>query len=291
MVANNNLDLLLDRESILMLGGPGSGKSDSVVRLALDGIDQGFKVAVIDRDRGLSKAVKDICKGKPPDNLSYFLVKQDWRKLHEAVDWAFEHLKAGDWLVFEMLGNLWDFMQMQYSKEVYGEDVSTHLLTLRKDAQKLMDEAGASTRSSDAKEKKDANTILGQKMQYSGMEGRTDWAVIKRMHNVPFERVLLEGDFHVLATTSVTRVSQEEMNNNLWPEFHGIGKRPEGEKHSTHRFDTIVYCERSNDDFVWSTDLRGGRGKDRGRELHRDVSYKKIGFWASYAEKHNLFKE
>ncbi len=279
---------LLDRESILMLGGPGSGKSDSVVRLALDGIDQGFKVTVIDRDRGLSKAVKDICKGKPPDNLSYFLVKNDWRKLHEAVDWAFDNLKAGDWLVLEMLGNFWDFMQMQYSQEVYGMDVSDHLLTLRKDAQQLMDEAGASTRSNDGKKKSEANKILGQKMQYSGMEGRTDWAVIKRMHTVPIERATLEGDFHILATTSVTKVSQDEVNNNQWPEFQGIGKRPEGEKHNTHRFDTIVYCERDDDDFVWSTDLRGGRGKDRGRDLYRNVSFRDVGFWASYQEKHDL---
>ena len=283
----DDLDLMLNREVLLVAGGPGSGKSYSVAHLVKNGVESGFKVVVIDADNGLAKAVKEVI-GSKPANLSYFRL-DSWAKLKEGVQYAMATLGPKDWLVFEMLGQMWDGAQSEYSRRVYGEDISEHLLALRADAQKELQEIGADMRSGDASKRKEANRIVSGKMQYSGMEGRTDWSVIKRMHNDEiFDFVKLRAPFNILSTTSLTPLSEDELQKGKWPLFHGVGRRPEGEKHQVHRHDTIIICDNKNNQWTWRTDL-GGRGKDRGgRELVRDVVYDKVGVVASYFDRHGL---
>ena len=57
----DDLTLLADREVILLAGGPNTGKSFSVAKLVQNGQEQGFNVIVLDRDRGLAKAIKEVC--------------------------------------------------------------------------------------------------------------------------------------------------------------------------------------------------------------------------------------
>ncbi len=282
--AGDDLDLLLDREVILMAGPPGGGKSYSVAMLCKDGLEQGFNVVAVDRDRGIAKAIKEIFGTKKPENLDYFLANS-WEKIPKAVNHAFDILGPGDWLVFEMVGGMWDMAQSEYSRRVFGEDVADHLLTLRAEAQELVNAIGASTRSSDPKEKKEANRIISEKMAFGGMEGQTDWNVVKRMHNdAVFDRAILNGEFNILSTTSLTQIMDRDASK--WPLFENIGKRPEGEKHQIHRLDTIVIAERKGGQFLWRTDLGNGKGKDRGRELYRDVDFSDVGFVESYLAIH-----
>ena len=283
--AGDDLNLAISREVILLAGSPGSGKSYSVAKLCEQGLDE-FEVVVLDRDRGLAKAIQGIFGKKAPTNLTYFLANE-WDKMEKAVDYALTNLEPGDWFVSEMVGSMWDFAQTEYSRRVYGEDVTDHLLALRADAQEVIDAAKVSLRSSDPKAKKEAQRILGEKMQYSGMEGRTDWSVIKRLHSDKvFDHLIRDGQFNMLSTTSLTALSTEEINRGSWPLFQQYGKRPEGEKHNIHRYDTLVMVERKQDEFTWRTDLGGGKGKDRNRTLYRDVDFTDTGFVASYLETH-----
>jgi hypothetical protein len=287
--AGDSLDSLETYERILACGAPGSGKSDAIVRLALDLQDTGHKLVVIDRDRGIGKAVKEICGGGAPENLTYFLAKT-WDRVRQGVSYGFKTLTPGDWLVFDMLGPLWDFAQNEYARMVYGEDLTDHILLLRADAQKEMDKKGISTRSIDGESKKKANSTVSTAMAYSGMEGRTDWSLIKRMHNDDvLDRAILHGEFNILATTSIVPLDDQALVN--WPLFKVIGKRPEGEKHNVHRFDTIAFLERNKEGFTWRTDLGGGTGKDRGRPLYRDIDFTDAGFIASYLAKHGIVQE
>lgn len=282
----DDLDNLETVERILVCAAPGAGKSDSIVRLALDLQETGHRMVVIDRDRGIAKAIKEICGGEKPANLTYFLAKT-WQRVRDGVTYSFEHLGPGDWLCFDMLGPLWDFAQNEYARAVYGEDLTDHLLLLRADAQKEMDRQGIGTRSTNVKDKQEANKVVSQQMQYSGMEGRTDWSVIKRMHNDDvMDRAILHGEFNILATTSITPLSEQDVTK--WPLFKIIQKRPEGEKHNVHRFDTIAFLERNKDAFTWRTDLGGGTGKDRGRQIYRDVDFTDVGFIKSYLQTHGL---
>lgn len=282
--AGDSLDAFVDREVILAAGAPGSGKSDGIVRLCQQLEASGHKMVVIDRDRGTAKALKELNGGVKPDNMTYFLAKT-WERVEDGINYAFRNLSVGDWLCFDMVGGLWDLAQNEYSRLVYGDDLASHLLVLRADAQAEIDRLGVSTRSTKAKDKAEANKVVSTQMAYSGLEGRTDWSVIKRMHNDNvMDRAILSGDFNVLATTSITPISDTDATK--WPLFKVIEKRPEGEKHNIHRFDTIMYLGLEREGFVWRTDLGGGIGKDRGRKLARDISYSDVGYVASYLAHH-----
>lgn len=300
IMAGDDLDLFLDREVILLGGDQSSGKTISVAALCLDGLEQGFQVVVVDRDRGIAKAIKEIyiegkipefrerlealgMFGKKPENLTYFLGDR-WEKINEAVKYGFNMLGAGDWFVMEQVGRLWDMAQTEYSRKVYGEELSNHLLTLRTDAQKALDAAGISTRSRDDADKKKANQEVSRSMAYSGMEGRTDWSVIKRMHNDDVrDRLILEGNFNLLLTTSMKPLAQDEVQK--WSMFTGITARPEGESHNVYIVDTVAVAYQKWGKFYWRTDMGNKQGKDRGgRPLVKDVDCTGIGFVESYMQ-------
>lgn len=285
IIAGDELDALMDRECILLAGAPGSGKSDTIVRLALDLQDTGNSLVVIDRDRGVAKAVKEICGGAKPENMTYFLAKT-WQRVDDGITFAFQNLTVGDWLCFDMLGSFWDFAQNEYARMVYGEELTRHVLLKRADAELEIQQAIASGKTVPDTGPGGKAAIRAQAVGYSGLEGRTDWSLIKRMHNDEVvEKAILHGEFNVLATTSLTPIDNDAAHK--WPLFKVAQKRPEGEKHNIHRFDTIVFAAREKEGFLWRTDLGGGIGKDRGRQLYRDVPYDDIGFVASYLAQHH----
>jgi len=285
-------DLLLDREVILLGGTQSSGKSYSIAKLVEEGQDEDnpFSVMVIDRDRGLGKALKEVFgKGVTLDkleNLDYRLITT-WEGILEAIEDAFKVLGAGDWLVFEHCGKLWEFAQEEFSRHVYGEDVGQHLEVLRAEAQQIIDDLGIDLRSSVKGERSEAHKAVSTKVAFNGLEGRYDWGIIKRQHNGSvFDRAIVEGSFNVLTTTSMTPLQDDDIKQNRWPDFHKIGMRPEGEKHQVYRHDTVSIVYQKDGTYLWRTNLGSGSGpgKDRGRALHRDIDFKNKGFVRSYLD-------
>ncbi len=277
----DDLDLALDREVILAPGPPGTGKSQGIVHLALEGLEQGFNIVVIDRDRGVAKAIKELCGKKVPDNLDYFLVTT-WDKVIEGVDHAFANLGPGDWLCFDMIGGLWDLAQDEFTRLVYEESGLDKLMALRQEAEALIRDSGIA--------KKDMSSERAKAIGFEGLEGRYDWPLIKKMHNGDVrDRCMMNGEFNILATTAMTPLN-DKTDKDKWPMFANIARRPEGEKNNVHKHDTILVLERHEDEWSWRTDLGGGQGKDRGRELVRGVDYSDRGFVDSYLEYHGLGK-
>ena len=279
---SDDLNLLADREVILLAGGPNTGKSFSVAKLVQNGQEQGFNVIVLDRDRGLAKAIKEVC-GAPPDNLDYFLATT-WERVDAAMDAAFTSLGPGDWFVFEMLGSLWDFAQTEYSRRVYGS-LTAHQLALRADAQKLIQSQGLDLRATEKGKKDAAQAIVSKKMAYGGLEGRTDWSHIKRMHNDDLVyRAIIEGTFHVLSTTSLSSTGDEQADPK-WDIFGKSSVKPDGEKTMVHKHDTVAVLTKKDNRYLWRTEQPGGLGKDRGgRPLFKNIDCTDVGMVASYLE-------
>ncbi len=269
-----DLDVLMaDREVILLGGSQGSGKSFSVAKLVEQGVKEDFNVSIIDRDRGMSKALREVFGKKLPGNLEYYLITE-WDKIYEAVAESFNLLGADDWLVFEHCGRLWDMAQNDFAEKTYG-GLTAHLLKARVDAE---DEVRA--RDLDPKT---ATKERASKIGFGGMEGRYDWPLIKRMHNNEvFDKVSIEGVFNILTTTSLTPLQDTDLKQGRWTDFHKLGSRPEGEKHQVYRHDTVAISYQREGKFLWRTDLGAGSGKDRGRTLHRDVDFSQTGFIESY---------
>lgn len=248
-----------------------------IAHLAKVGLELGFNLVVIDRDRGLAKAVKEVC-GKIPDNLDYFLATK-FEKYAEGITHAHVNLAADDWLVFDMIGGMWDMAQSQYSRMVYGDDVTRHLIALRTEAEEHVDSS---------KRGKAEAGVRQASVQYNGMEGRTDWPLIKRMHNDDLiDDAILNGDFNILSTTSGSPITDQDVGK--WPRWDHIGLRPEGEKHNQHRHDTLMYLSLTRGKYFWQTNLGQGEGKDRGdRMLVGATDCTDRGVLSSYYEEHDL---
>ncbi len=279
----DDLNLALDREVILAAGGPSTGKSHAIVQLAIQGLEEGFNVTVIDRDRGVAKAIKEFIKegiiDDVPDNMDYFIATS-WEKVMGAVDHAFANLGTGDWLCYDMIGGLWDLAQDEFTRLVYEETGLSKMMALRQEAEALIRDTGIA--------KKDQSSERARAVGFEGLEGRYDWPLIKKMHNADMrDRCILNGDFNILATTAMTPLN-DKSDKDKWPMFAGIARRPEGEKNNFHKHDTIVVLEKHDDEWSWRTDLGQGQGKDRGRELARGIEYTGRGFVDSYLEHHGL---
>ena len=276
----DDLNLALDREVILVGGGPSTGKSLSIVRLALAGLEQGFNIVVIDRDRGVAKAVKELIKkgdlDRAPENMDYFVAKT-WDKVTEGVDHAFANLGPGDWVCFDILGGLWDLAQDEFTRMVYKEGSTDKILALRMEAEAVVRSKGG----------KDANKDRAKGVGYEGLEGRYDWPLIKKMHNGDVrDRCILNGEFNIFATTTMTPLQDGQGDKDKWPMFAALGRRPEGEKNNVHKFDTFLLAKQTDGHYNWSTALGEGQGKDRGRELVRGIDYTDRGIIESYLEYH-----
>ena len=176
----DDLNLALDREVILVGGGPSTGKSHSIVQLAIDGLEQEFNVVVIDRDRGVAKAVKEFIKlgviDEVPENLDYFLA-DSWEKVTTGISYASDLLGPGDWLCFDMIGGLWDLAQDEFTRLVYDETGADKILALRAEAEEIV-------RKSNMKGK-DATSERAKGVGFEGLEGRYDWPLIKNPTEAP----------------------------------------------------------------------------------------------------------
>ncbi|KKN67764.1 hypothetical protein LCGC14_0457970 [marine sediment metagenome] len=255
-VLGDDFDLFLSREVLLMAGGPNTGKSYSVARLIEDSVAGGYRVDVIDRDRGLGKALKELGLTELPPSVRYTKAST-WADVEAGVQQAME-LGAGDWVVLEMMGEFWNLSQTAYSEMVYGEGLTSHILALRAEAEAKVQEASLDSRS------KAASSERQRGVGYQGMEGRTDWSLIKRMHNTEVrDRLIENSNANILATTAVVPLD-DERGAAAYPKWKRVGVRPEGEKHNVYKFDTWVYVEFRDGSYVWSTDLGKGEGKDRG---------------------------
>jgi len=199
------------REKILLAGEPNTSKTLSLV--SLSAIYPNNKVVIFDPDDGSAKVVQELGLDSP--NLRIIPVGSDWEKLMATYKEVRDTLGVGDWLCFDMLGRFWDLAQQYYSVYVFGKSPIEHLMTLRRQTEKI---------------------------GFGGFDGLNDWALIKRLHNEQLiDDAVIHSSFNVMATTStssylpVEKVPQTGTQSIYAKEF---GVKLEGEKHNIYRFDT-----------------------------------------------------
>jgi hypothetical protein len=238
-------------ESVLLCGEPTTSKTWSLINLALNYPER--QVTIFDFDRGTPKVVQEL--GGDIPNLTIHIIRE-WPKLVEKFKEEHARLGKGDWLCIDMLSRMWDLAQAFYSNYVFGEDPIEHLMTMKKQVNKV---------------------------GFGGFDGLTDWAIIKRLHNEQIiDLAILGGEYNVMATTSIREILPVEKDpkpgslESIYAREFGF--KPEGEKHNIHRFDTQVYLYRKADGAFWFRIIR-----DRGRPVNIRQEYKIEGdFWSTY---------
>lgn len=236
------------RERILVGGSPGSGKSTGWLTIARMLPQHTFHV--IDPDDGVLR----VWKSEFPDveNINYYFTPTWYDKMTEyevghigGVKECFEDLrkrvKPDDWIVPEMLGNLWSLAQSGFIGRVFKEDIDEYYIRAR-----LELEQGAK--------------------RLEALKGWIDWNVINKMHNDAFMIPLCyQLPCHVYMTTSISITSPGEASREEAEQkaFYGDSLiRIDGQKHNIFRAQTILLFTRRRDGWYMSTFI-----KDRGRKF------------------------
>ncbi len=243
-----------EREKILLAGDTNTSKTMSLVQLALLYPDR--KIVILDPDDGVGKVITEL--GVELPNLTTIPVTPDWMGMISQYKLVKAILTADDWLCMDMLARFWDFSQNYYSRMVFGQTPSEHLLALRTQTQKV---------------------------NFGGFDGLTDWTIIKRMHNEELvDDALLWSPFNVMATTSmspylpVEKVPKVGLEGVFAKEF---GVKLEGEKHNLYRFDTIAVMYRKPDNSFW---FRLAKDKGRHIDIQQEFNITGSSFWEKYCQ-------
>ena len=223
------------REKILLVGDSNTSKTFSLVKLAV--LYPESKVVIFDADDGTSKLLAELKVELP--NLILIPVTFNWKELMDNYKMVKGILTEKDWFCMDMMGRFWDFAQNYYSREVFGEDPSEHILQLKRQAKAV---------------------------NFGGFEGLQDWTVIKRLHNENLvDDAVLHSKFNVMCTTSVSQFSPKEKvptSGTMGIYASAFGVKPEGEKHNIYRFDSQLFLFRKKDNTYWFRIVR-----DRGRPV------------------------
>ncbi len=235
------------KERILLMGGPGSGKTRAYLSIAelLQKSGSDATVYVIDTDYAVDYMLQigfsDL------ENVVFSEVA-DWPEYMQAVNDFQKVIQPGDWLVGDLLNYAWEAVQEHYSTEAYGKDMADHFMERRQRAAKM---------------KK-------SKQSDDGWEGSSDWQIIKPLYRAFVNRFMYRHRAHVLATCGVKPIARDgkwKDNNEVVATFGHIGFKPEGEKRTPHHPHSIIHLRRSNTgEFMMTT------AKDRERPDMVDVS-------------------
>jgi hypothetical protein len=248
------------REKILLAGDANTGKTLAIIQVAILFPEQ--KVWVFDAEGDVALSLEDL--GLELPNLTIKPVVPDWEKLTRDYQEAKSSLTEQDWCCFDMLGVFWDMAQNSFSRSVFGESPSQHIIRLRREAGKA---------------------------DFGGFDGLTDWTVIKRMHNEDiFDDAVRWSPFNILATTSLSDFSPREkvpktgVEGLMAKEF---GKKLEGEKHNKYRFRTIaiLYQRLTDGHYLYKLVKEKGQG---GVFPLEEVDITGKSFYEVYAERKGL---
>jgi len=241
-------------ERILVGGSPGTGKTYQWLTIARAFPNVTFHV--IDPDDGVSRLVETefseltnldyyftpVWYSKPKANPSGFGkvggIADSFAEIRKAV-------KPGDWLIIEMLGNIWSMAQTAFVTEVFDQGIGEYFLNARKSMKE------------------------GAK-RLEALKGWTDWQVINKMHNDDFlVPACYQVGCHVYMTSSVsvsapTEVAGEDAEVRS---FYGDSLiRFDGQKQNPFRAQSIfLFRKDRKGQWRYSTFI-----KDRGRQFIED---------------------
>lgn len=195
------------RERILALGGAKVGKTSAYLSIAKKCPES--TVHVLDSDFAMDR----MLEGGDFPNVEVTTV-DGWVDYVEGVKAVCAKAKPDDWLVIDFLSGAWDAVQTWYIDKRYGmapEDYFTkHELANKKG---------------------------------NALEGDTDWGVINKNHKALMS-LIKRAPCHVFATATSRTVGDRD-DAGLKSTFGAVGSRPEGQKHLSHDFHTLVLFKKS----------------------------------------------
>ena len=249
------------RYRILLMGAPGSGKSQAIIDLARYNPDS--KVVAFDYQDGIRPLLADL--GDEVPNLDPHLIHGEpleaWPQFKVECKQARVDYGEGDWICFDGSGLWWDLVKGWQVQRKYGVDLADF----------LADKAAA------AQAAKPGKKALG----FGGLETE-DWEVIRAQYYTTIPQTLGAGcQANVLVTALAKDVGSWQKDGetvylepSLPPMYKRLGIKPEGEKGLTSQVDYVLQVEHPSE-AKWK--LRGlGKRGSRAEFAWKDITAQSV---------------
>lgn len=245
------------RERILGMGGPGSGKTHSWFQIAKN-TPEHVKFYVLDTDQTVERFLDSDEFSHLQDRIEY-VEPASWPEYVETLqEWVKNDMNPEDWLVVDMISQAWDEVQEYFTEEIFGSDIGSYFMRVRKD----MEEKGKKT--------------LG-----SGFDGWKDWTVINKLYRV-FANTIKRAPGHVYLATPADKIDfDNEQAENLKLYGH-VGYKPRGQKHTGHAAQTILMFHRTNSGDFKITTVKDRQREDMKGESNRNFAIKYLKGYAGW---------
>lgn len=246
------------RERILFFGPMGTGKTTAIASLMKSFPDS--DIYLIDTDAGYEKIFRELY----PDVKNFEIFECDsMSDVMEALEEIEGVAKPNDWVCIDKLDDIWEFSQNAWSEAMTGEPhIMEHLMKKQK------------TEGARLKEQ-------GKRAPIFAMDQLEVWPAINFIHNYRFADILKRGKFNVMGVAGI-RDKTEGLDDEMASIFRGIKFMPGGQKHNTHRYDTVIMAEVDVTKEIPAYTMTSL--KDRGnRKLYKSKRWTvKEGFWEGY---------
>lgn len=247
----------MPKETILVSGGVGSGKSTWVLQMIHDHVPSNQPIWVIEGERKIRGAAT-LFGGFPKNVKGVYnplTIKEASQIVNEEIIPVVRGKPEGYGIVVvDMLNLFWEKAQADFH-EVLSQDTD-----IAEYMQMKME---------DRKSKGQSQTAANM------FEGFTEWPIVKAMHNKNFLDILLQDiPSHIIATATSREIRTDAGNMNDKPDRAAMwaqaGELPEGEKYSDSKFITCMALQRLGlidpQHRIWMT-------KDRSRTLGKIGAY------------------
>ncbi len=214
-----------ERERILLYGAPGAGKTYAWLGVA--DLSQKTKSPahfhVIDTDRAALRMMRGpTAEFAHLDNVTIYQAR-DIEQATEASDKILANVGKEDWIVIDMLSNVWDSMSNWWIAKVFDESPVDYWATTRK-------------RILASKEKG-----KGDSKEFGGQDS-LDWQYITKAYLSWELPITIDAPCHVFATAAETEIQArfdkdgEKRARYISTNFQA----PRGQKLTEHRFHTVL---------------------------------------------------
>lgn len=247
-------------ERILLMGGPGTGKTHHIVSVCNWLAESGKEMWVLDLEDKMEAFLHN--QGGIPKNM-HLAIALSWEEIRGVIDSWTGKIKENNWVVVDRVDLSWSMAQHWYSQQRFNEELADRLL-------------------------RSAKSVTGSAMMIPRFpEGA--WQVINMNYDYFISRIMYLFRCHVLLTAGVSAPREE--GPHPFETFSSVGVTPRGQKELAHQPNTVFLLssvvERNRQGNVTSRSWNYTTAKDLpGREYVDNEPL--LDFSIQYLERYNI---
>lgn len=192
------------KERILLMGGPGTGKSHQLIKTISYLGEKGIRVYVIDLEDKITALFKKLNRGIP-SNVLLYVVPYDWEDTVEVGEEILKHVKPADWIMVDRADLSWTRVQRWYSQKKFKESLADRML--------------------------EADLKLSKKAMFIPKFEQGSWLTINEQYDSFIPKLLYRSGCNVMMTAGIREIAED----NPMDTFLNLGVAPRGQKELQHQ--------------------------------------------------------